>query len=94
MKYLLLLLVLMAVVFLSGVRKGRAGVSARERTDGAGASGRSAAPTEPAEPKVAPMVACASCGIHLPLAEALPGRGGHFCSAEHRARHEARQGHG
>jgi uncharacterized protein len=40
------------------------------------------------------MVACAECGTHLPQGEALPGRGGHFCCAEHRARHEARQGHG
>ena len=97
MKYLLFLLVLMAVVFISGVRKGRADVSARERTDGAGTPRRAATPaqpTEPADPAAALMVACASCGTHLPLAEALPGRGGHFCCAEHRARHEARQGHG
>lgn len=90
MKYLLLLLVLMAIVFISGVRKGRAGAASRERRDDAGApaaSGRA--------PRPSPLiVACAECGTHLPEGEALPGRGGHFCSAEHRARHEARQGHG
>ena len=32
-----------------------------------------------------PMLACAQCGIHLPLDEALPGRGGVFCSDAHRA---------
>lgn len=36
------------------------------------------------------MVRCAECGTHLPESEALPGRGGHFCGAAHRAAHEAR----
>ena len=31
-----------------------------------------------------PMLACALCGVHLPRDEALPGRGGVFCSEEHR----------
>ncbi len=35
-----------------------------------------------------PMLACAQCGIHLPVNEALPGRGGVFCSAAHRAAFE------
>ncbi len=34
------------------------------------------------------MVSCASCGLHLPQAEALPGLGGEakpwFCCPEHR----------
>ena len=91
MKYLLLLLVLMAIVFISGVRKGRAGAATRERRDdtaATGGTGRASAPPSPL------IVACAECGTHLPQGEALPGRGGHFCCAEHRARHEARQGHG
>jgi len=89
MKYLLLLLVVMGLVFLSGVRKGRAG------------SGTAPGPDpEPrprgqsAGPGAAMMVSCAECGTHLPESEAYPGRGGHFCSAEHRQRHEARQVHG
>ena len=34
------------------------------------------------------MVACAHCGIHLPLSESVQGTGAlHFCSNEHRLRH-------
>lgn len=54
---------------------------------------RNARPSAP--PPVAPppqqMLACAQCGVHLPANEALPGRGGNFCSAAHRAAFEARQ---
>ncbi len=35
------------------------------------------------------MVACAACGLHLPRAEALPGRGGVFCGEAHRTVFEA-----
>jgi uncharacterized protein len=38
------------------------------------------------------MVSCAECGMHLPVDEALPGKGGVFCSSAHRASFEARQG--
>ena len=34
------------------------------------------------------ILACAECGLHLPRDEALPGRGGVFCSAAHRAAFE------
>jgi len=34
------------------------------------------------------MVSCAQCGLHLPSGEALPGRGGVFCSEGHRAAYE------
>lgn len=30
------------------------------------------------------MVQCAHCGLHLPRSEALPGKGGLFCDAQHR----------
>lgn len=42
-------------------------------------------------PAVVPheMVACAMCGLHLPRTEALPGRGGVFCSEAHRTAFEA-----
>ncbi|HLO95359.1 MAG TPA: PP0621 family protein [Burkholderiaceae bacterium] len=89
MKYLLLMLVVLGLVFLSGVRKGRAG-SGQAPGPGSGTPPR----TPPAGAEAAMMVSCAECGTHLPEAEAYPGRGGHFCSAEHRQRHEARQGHG
>ena len=35
-----------------------------------------------------PMLRCAHCGLHLPRDEALPGRGGVFCGAAHRAAFE------
>ncbi|MEO7337213.1 MAG: PP0621 family protein [Caldimonas sp.] len=35
-----------------------------------------------------PMLACAQCGMHLPMNEALPGRGGVFCGDAHRAAFE------
>jgi uncharacterized protein len=31
-----------------------------------------------------PMLVCAKCGVHLPRDDALPGRGGVFCSEAHR----------
>jgi uncharacterized protein len=34
------------------------------------------------------MLACAQCGVHLPVNEALPGRGGVFCGDAHRAAFE------
>lgn len=34
------------------------------------------------------VVACAMCGLHLPRAEALPGRGGVFCGEAHRTAFE------
>lgn len=43
-----------------------------------------APPTDPQE-----MVRCAECGLHLPLADAVTGRAGVYCSDEHRQRAEA-----
>lgn len=34
------------------------------------------------------MLACAVCGVHMPRDEALPGRGGVFCSEAHRTAFE------
>ncbi|MBT9455211.1 MAG: hypothetical protein IV097_01175 [Burkholderiaceae bacterium] len=77
MKYLILLLVIGVVALLLGFKR-RTPTPVSRRED---------------EPKKAlSMVSCAECGLHLPVAEALPGRGGHFCSAEHRNAYEARQG--
>lgn len=55
----------------------RGGTSRRSRP---GPSQRPGAPE--------PMLACAQCGVHLPRDEALPGRGGVFCSEAHRAAFE------
>ena len=71
-KFVLLLVIIAALVWLT--RRGRRRVS-----------GGDAPP--PAAPKEA-MVACAQCGLHLPNGEALPGRGGLFCSEAHRAQFE------
>ncbi|MBT9492014.1 MAG: hypothetical protein IV107_06620 [Paucibacter sp.] len=75
MKYLLLVVIL-ALLFSMLARK-------RARPP-------AAKPEVKTQPKVAPlsMVTCAQCGLHLPLDEALPGQGGVFCSAAHRASFE------
>ena len=37
------------------------------------------------------MVACAYCGIHLPLSESVAGSGAlHYCSDAHRLQHSTR----
>jgi uncharacterized protein len=79
MKYLLLIVVVGLVFFLLGVKRSRPTV----RPPKAEAS------PKPAEALPQDMVSCAYCGLHLPQTEALPGRGGQFCSAAHRAAHEA-----
>jgi len=48
-----------------------------------------AAVPPPVDPPEA-MLRCAECGVHMPASQALPGRGGAFCSAEHRTRFEDR----
>jgi uncharacterized protein len=74
MKYLVVLLVVVLVLWL------------------ARAARRTPAPRKPPPaqrpPAIEEMVRCAHCGVHLPRSEALPGRGGLFCGASHRAEHE------
>lgn len=77
MKYLLLLLVLVGFFYVLGARRGR-------RPDA------EAAPRAPQPAPAKSMAQCAECGVHLPADDALPGRGGVFCSAAHRAAYEAR----
>jgi uncharacterized protein len=81
MKYLLLILLLAGVFYMLGLKRSRP----REPE-----SRTPAPPPAPAAPQS--MLRCAECGIHLPADEALPGKGGVFCSAAHRAGFEARQG--
>ncbi|MEP7101102.1 MAG: PP0621 family protein [Burkholderiales bacterium] len=45
-------------------------------------------PPAPSPETPQPILACAQCGLHLPRDEALPGRGGVFCTAAHRAAFE------
>ena len=73
MKYLLILLVVLLVVWL--VRSQRPRVPPP----------RKPADVPPANE---PMLACMHCGLHLPRNEALPGRGGVFCGEAHRAEYE------
>jgi uncharacterized protein len=49
-------------------------------------------PPPPAPPPTTPgreaMLRCPHCGVHTPASLGWPGRGGTYCSAEHRAAHE------
>jgi uncharacterized protein len=47
------------------------------------AARRPPAPPRPAAPP-AEMVACRHCGVHLPVADAVRGQRGLYCSDEHR----------
>lgn len=78
MKYLLLLIVLAVFFFVMGARRAR--------------PAQSQARKPPAAVPPQAMSRCAECGMHLPDDEALPGKGGVFCSASHRASFESRQG--
>lgn len=80
MKYLLLFALLALVVLVLGFKRARPREpEARKRE-------------APAAPQA--MLSCAECGMHLPADEALPGKGGVFCSAAHRSSFEARRGDG
>jgi uncharacterized protein len=82
MKYLMVLGVVLFGIWLW--RHNRA-AEARER--------RATRPT-PAPPGNPPprsptqMVACTHCGLHLPLAEAVAGTRGHYCTHAHHRAHE------
>ncbi len=80
MKYLLVLLVVLAVVWLIGAP----GRRLRQQRDEAPPR----PPAAPPPPLQDSIVACPQCGLHLPRSEALPGRGGYFCSEAHRSVHE------
>lgn len=84
-KFIVLLVVVFLIVWL--VRGGRPGRSV---------PGPTMPPSPPADagkPAAMPdtIVACAHCGLHLPKADALPGRGGVFCGEAHRAEFERAQ---
>ncbi|MEY5099666.1 MAG: hypothetical protein RJA36_2385 [Pseudomonadota bacterium] len=71
MKYLLVLAVVLTAIWIWRHRRDE------ERRD---------APP-PRRPDIPPtpalMVACRHCGVHLPRDQAIAGRLGHYCSAEH-----------
>lgn len=72
MKYLLVLLVIViAVGIWRNNRRAERGTEA-------------APPPPPPTPKPSRMLSCAHCGLHLPAADAVQGRDGAYCGAEHR----------
>lgn len=79
MKYLLVFAVVLVAVY---VWRNNRRLERQER--------EKAAPPRPAAPAGQPiaMVACRVCGTHLPQNEALNGRLGSYCSAEHQQRLE------
>ena len=74
MKYLLVLAVVLAVIWF--VRNHRPAAKPKEQPP------RQNALAEPQD-----MVQCPVCSLHLPRADALPGRDGRlYCCADHRVR--------
>ncbi len=77
MKFLLLLIAVFVLLWLLR------GSWRRTRRPPGGPASDAQTPAE-----LQPILACAQCGLHLPRDEALPGRGGVFCSDAHRAEFE------
>lgn len=75
MKLLLLLAAVLLGVWLWRSGRGNAAPRERERP-----------PPPPPEPQ--DMVACALCGLHVPRGDAVSGRHGLYCCAEHQQRAE------
>lgn len=75
MKYLLLIVIVVAVLLIARAGQRRVADKAARRAD---------QPAGVAEP----MLTCAHCGTHLPRIESLPGRGGVFCDEAHRTAFE------
>lgn len=84
MKYLVLLLVLGVAFFWWNTQRKNA------RRDAGKHPPDAAPPAPPTAANTAPqdMVQCAVCAVHLPRSDAVAGRLGLYCSAEHRAHAE------
>ena len=76
MKYLILLTIVVAVLFLAKLSR-RADQARRQAESKTG---------DPVEKQA--LLACAQCGVHLPENETLLGRGGVFCGEAHRSAFE------
>ena len=75
MKYLLILAVVMIAVFVwRSNREGRNPPASRPRDGG--------------EFKAIEMVRCDVCGVHCPRTDALAGKRGVYCTAQHRSQAE------
>jgi uncharacterized protein len=46
-------------------------------------NGEKNSPQAPEQERLAALIACAKCGLHLPRQEAIERRGQYFCTAEH-----------
>ena len=75
MKYLLIIAIVLALVWLTRAARGR------EKPP---AAPQRAQPPDAHEE----MIACAHCGIHLPRSEATAGAGALYCGEPHRLAHE------
>ena len=74
MKYLLVLIVvLIAIGIWRSNREGRTPPPARKAPDGK---------------RAIEMVSCAVCGVHCPRTDALAGKQGLYCTAQHRSQAE------
>ncbi len=88
MKYLLLIAIVIAVLFIA--KLGRGGSRKVDAKPDGKPSGQGGARAESGhgerseQTENEPLLACAHCGVLLPLGESLPGRGGVFCDAAHR----------
>ena len=82
MKYLLILVLTLAVIWLwqAKRRAALADKARRPKTQPAAASTRSLPTTE--------IIACDVCSVHLPRTEALAGGRGNYCSEAHRRQAE------
>ena len=74
MKFLLLVLVALAVIWLWRLNRPS---DASKKAD-----------TPPATPEPLDMLRCLHCGVHVPSAEAVQGKKGPYCSVDHRDRAE------
>ncbi|MFM6990893.1 MAG: PP0621 family protein [Rhodoferax sp.] len=72
MRIFLWLLVVVALVWLFR--------SSRRKSD---RHGGDSPPQQQSRDEAAKMIACDVCGIHIPLAESVPGKRGNYCCSSH-----------
>jgi uncharacterized protein len=82
MRLVLVLLVVLAGIWLFRSNR-RNGGSDKKKDDAAGN------PSQAASAPALEMVRCKHCDLHLPLADAVTGRQGVYCSREHQMRVES-----
>lgn len=83
-RYLLLILFILLVILATKALRSR-----EKSSHGAESRSRRSGGTDATKDDKL-MLTCAHCGMHMPRDEALPGKGGVYCSAAHRAIAESR----